>query len=349
MSHGLDKTRAGKVRMAYSDVLIPWHRLGTQMKGLQTASDMLRAANADYQVILSNVAALDLNGNIIWTQNEQGVDVPLVVADSRATIRVNTDGTFDALSTVGTRYVVQQNSDCLNRALDIVGASSGDAVVDTCGVINGGREFFASIDMGPMVVDPGGINDSIERYLLVKNGHDGKTPITYANTSVRAVCKNTVSAGLKSALRIFTARHTKNQDNIVSEAQEVLKISSEWKIDYLDTAEKMLKIPMPLSSRRLDKLIEGIFPAKLNETARQKKNREEIREVVTMLYSSERNAGGFGFNGWSAYNTIVEYFDHFRDADAIDRATSSMDMTSWVTKKKEEAQNIILSLAGTYS
>lgn len=349
MSHGLDKTRAGKIRMAYSDVEIPWHRMGTPMTGLQTASEMLRAAEADFQVILTRVAAVDEDGNVIFTVDNDGRTVPLLVDDSRATVRLNRDGTHDALSTVGTRYVVQQNNDCLNRALDIVGASSGDAVVDTCGVINGGREFFASIDLGPLVIDPTGINDKMERYLLVRNGHDGKTPITYANTSVRAVCKNTVNAGMKSALRIFTARHTKNQDNAVNEAQAVLEISTEWARDFTETAEKMLKIPMPMSSRRFDSFVTELFPEKSNESARQKKNRETINEIVRTLYASEKNAGGFGFNGWSAYNAVVEYFDHFRDASPDDRATSSMDPTSWVSRKKEDAQAIILSMAGRYS
>jgi phage/plasmid-like protein (TIGR03299 family) len=233
--------------------------------------------------------------------------------------------------------------------LDIVGASSGDAIVDTCGVINEGREFFASIDLGPLVIDPSGINDKIQRYLLVRNGHDGKTPITYANTSVRAVCKNTVNAGMKSALRVFTARHTKNQDTVVNEARQVLDLSAEWSKDLTNTAQKMLRIPIPPSSLKLDSLINSIFPAKPNESARQRKNREEINEIVRMLYISERNGGGFGFNGWSAYNTVVEYFDHFRDADPDDRAVSSMDPTSWVSRKKEDAQNSILSMAGGYS
>jgi hypothetical protein len=82
-----------------------------------------------------------------------------------------------------------------------------------------------------------GVNDKIERYLLVRNGHDGKTPITYANTSIRAVCQNTVNAGIKSALRVFTARHTRNQDTAIEQAQKVLNISTEWAKDFQETAE----------------------------------------------------------------------------------------------------------------
>lgn len=339
MSHGLDSTKSGKVRMAYADHEVPWHRLGTPMKGLQKAEAMLEAADADFVVAIAGVAAVDMDGKVILDPSGN----PLMVEDSRATVRINKDGTYDALSTVGTRFVVQQNIDCLNRALDIVGAS-GEAVVDTCGVINGGREFFASIDLGGLIIDPTGVNDKIERYLLVRNGHDGKTPITYANTSIRAVCKNTVMAGMKSALRVFTARHTRNQDAAINEAKNVLELSTAWADEFRRTAELMLSVNIPASSTRLDNVINSIFPKKKDETDRQKKNREDVIEVVRGLYPSAKNAGGFGFNGWAVYNTIAEYFDHYRDAKPEERAMSSMDPNSWVTKKKHDAQEAILSL-----
>jgi hypothetical protein len=339
MAHDLDSTKAGKIRMAYADHEVPWHRLGTPMKGLQTAEAMLEAADADFHVAIAGVAAVDVDGQVILAPDGK----PLMVEDSRATVRINKDGTYDALSTVGTRYVVQQNLDCINRALDIVN-SRGDAIVDTCGVLKGGREFFASIDLGGLIIDPTGVNDRIERFLLVRNGHDGKTPITYANTSVRAVCKNTVMAGMKSALRVFTARHTRNQDSAINEAKSVLELSTEWAEEFQRTAELMLSINVPDKSRNLDKIINTVFPSQKGETDRQKTNREEIISVVRGLYPSAKNAGGYGYNGWAAYNTIAEYFDHYRDAKPEERAMSSMDPNSWVTKKKHEAQSAILSL-----
>ena len=339
MAHELDSTRAGKIRMAYADHEVPWHRLGTPMKGLQTAEAMLEAADADFHVAIAGVAAVDVDGQVILDLDGK----PLMVEDSRATVRINKDGTYDALSTVGTRYVVQQNLDCLNRALDIVN-SRGDAIVDTCGVLKGGREFFASIDLGGLIIDPTGVNDKIERFLLVRNGHDGKTPITYANTSIRAVCKNTVMVGMKSALRVFTARHTRNQDAAISEAKSVLELSTEWAEEFQRTAELMLSINIPDRSHSLDKIINTVFPTQKGETDRQKTNREEIISVIRGLYPSAKNAGGFGYNGWAVYNTVAEYFDHYRDAKPTERAMSSMDPNSWVTKKKHETQSAILSL-----
>lgn len=340
MAHELEITN-GKARMAYADREIPWHRLGVPMKGLQTAEAMLEAAQADFDVVLTKVAAVDEDGNFI--KNSDGT--PVIVEDSRATIRVNGDGTFDGLATVGTRFVVQQNKECLDRALAIVGASKGDAVVDTCGVLNNGKEFFACLDLGALTIDPLGVGDKINRYLLVRNGHDGKTAITYANTSIRAVCKNTVIAGLKDARSVFTARHTRNADAVIEDAMTVLNLSVSWATEFRMTAEKMMGIPVLNGSKALDKVIEGVFPGKKDETERQRKNREEIQTTVRGLFINDRNAGGYGYNGWSAYNAVVEYLDHYRDAPPKDRAMSSMDINSWVSKKKIEAQQIVLSLA----
>ena len=340
MAHELEMTKSGAARMAYADREVPWHRLGTAMKGLQTAEAMLSAAGANFDVVLTKVAAVDDDGEFI--RNPDGS--PVIVDDSRATVRVNDDGTFDGLATVGTRFVVQQNKECLDRALAIVGASKGDAIVDTCGVLNSGREFFACLDLGSLIIDPTGINDKIGRYLLVRNGHDGKTAITYANTSIRAVCKNTVIQGLGTARSTFTARHTRNAESAIEDAQNVLEISTEWARSFKVMAEQLLAIPVPPGSKNLEKIINGVFPEKPSETDDQRENRLEIGMAVRSLYHNDRNAGGFGYNGWSAYNAVGEYLDHYRKAKPNERALASMNIQSWVSRKKTDAQGIILSL-----
>lgn len=339
MAHDIEFTKEGKARMAYADREIPWHRLGVAMKGLQTAEAMLAAADADFDVVLSEVAAVDANGEIL--RNPDGTIVK--ISDSRATLRVNPDGTFDGLSTVGTRFTIQQNREVMDRALDIVGASDGDAVVDACGVLDEGREFFACIDLGSLVIDPIGVNDEIQRYLLVRNGHNGKTPITFANTSIRAVCKNTVLAGLSASKSVFTARHTRNADNAMEEARTILGMSVEWAKAFAETANTLLKVDM--NPVKVDRVLQNIFPMKQDESERQKKNRDETWSMVKGLYVNSNNAGGYGQNGWSMLNAVGEYLDHYRNASVKDKANASMSTYSWVTKTKKETESYILSLA----
>ena len=340
MAHNLEINADGTARFAYSGKT-PWHHLGKKMVGLQTIDAMLDAAQADYQVILSKVALVDDNGTLIT--NPDGT--PVIVEDSKATVRVNDDGTFNPLATVGNRYDVRQNREVLERALAVVGASREEAVIDTCGVLKGGARFFSTIDLGTLIIDPTGVNDKIARYLVVSHGHDGFWPIRYANTDIRAVCQNTVIMGLKQAERVFTARHTKNADEYLKTAQEALHMSTEWATAFKAQAERMLSISIPQSSHRMDKVLESVFPSAKDESDRQRRNRDEIQQLIRVIYGSSKNGAGFGFNGWSMFNSIVEYLDHHRRGTTDERALASIDENSWVTRTKIVAQKAVMSLA----
>ena len=340
MAANIEVNKDGTARFAYAGAKTPWHRLGKSMQGLQTIDAMLAESQADYQVLLTKIAVVDDEGNLV--RNPDGS--PVIVEDNKATVRQNDDGSFSPLATVGNRYDVRQNREVLERAMAVVGASKGDAVIDTCGVLKGGARFFAGIDLGELVIDPTGVNDKIARYLVVSHGHDGFWPIRYANTDVRAVCQNTVIMGIKNAERLFTARHTRNADEYLNTAQEALQISTEWAKNFKMMAEQMLSIPVPQASQRIDKVINSVFPIKATESDTQRRNREDITGTIRSLYSSQKNAGGYGFNGWSIYNSVVEYLDHHRKGDAGDRALATIEEHSWVNKAKITAQHAVLQL-----
>jgi phage/plasmid-like protein (TIGR03299 family) len=340
MAHELEINADGTARFAYADREIPWHRLGTPMKGLQTLDAMLEAAQANYSVNLTKIAVINDDGTLLLDAEGN----PIIIEDSRATIRDNKDGTYRSLATVGTRYEVRQNEEVMERALAVIGASRGEAILDTCGVLKDGARFFATIDLGSLVIDPMGVADKIGRYLVISTGHDGVWPIRYANTDIRAVCNNTVILGLQKAERVFTARHTRNVDASLEDARTALNVSIDWATGFKAEAERMLTIPVPLSSKSLDRVIDAAFPPMKNETDRQRRNRQDINGVIRSLYVGKRNAGEYGFNGWSAYNAVGEYLDHHRDNDKASMAIASMDDTSWVTRKKLATQKAVLSL-----
>lgn len=340
MAHELDFTKDGKARFAYAGHVIPWHRLGTSVKELQTVDAMLEAAFADYDVVLTKVAAVDDAGQLI--RNTDGS--PVIITDSRATVRMDIDGSFSPLATVGTRYEVRQNREVLERALAVVGASSGDAVIDTCGVLRGGARFFSTIDLGSLVIDPAGINDKIARYLVVSTGHDGVWPIRYANTDIRAVCNNTVVLGLKSAQRVFTARHTRNVDFAMEDARTVLNMSTAWSEAFTAQANQLLKIDTSPSTNRVEKVLDILYPSSSSDTERQRRRRESITDSIRAIYASDKNSSRFGHNGWSLVNAIGEYLDHYRESTPYERASASMDDTSHATRMKMQAHQAVLSL-----
>lgn len=332
MSHNLE-LHNGKASFAYNkNNGIPWHNLGEPMNGYQTADEMLKAAYADYNVEVVPVYVTAPDGELVELESR------------KATARINPHtGAYQPLASVGNRYLPVQNREVLENAFAIVGASHGDAIIDTLGVLDEGRRFFSAIDLGTVVIDPSGAADRIAQYLLVYNSHDGSVPITYSNNNIRAVCENTVRMGLATAQATFKAKHTLGFSIRVEEAQQVLNLSTRWSEEFAKMAEQMLSIPM--TSGRLDHIITAAFPLANDASDRQKANHDDIVTKVKHIYTNEKNLGAVGNNGWAAWNAVVEFLDHHREGTPEERALTSMDDNSWVTKRKLNAQQAVLAYA----
>lgn len=322
--------------------MLPWHRLGTAVPDGATVEQMLDVASCNYDVFTTNVAAVDANGNMLY----DSIGRPIIINDSRATVRSNTDGSFKGISTVGTRYVVQQNREVLNRAVSVAkimrGLRADESVrVDACGSVGGGREFFATIHLGTSIIDPKGIADQIDEYLVVRNGHDGKTPITFVNTPIRVVCKNAVMVAVNESSRRVTARHTKNADSIVNDGMEVAKQWGDLSRKTKKIAERMIEISIKNNDTVASIARDVLFRGNGKKSAQ---HLDSAVDSIVDLYLNSRNSANYGKNGWSLYNAVVEYLDHERDANPIDRAETTMDSTSWVSKKKLLTAGSVLAL-----
>lgn len=331
MSHELEISGSGEASFAYrKEGGAPWHRLGVALSGYQTAPAILEAAKADYEVTLLPVKYVTPSG------------ILMEMEDRHITARLNDDGGVVPFEVVKDRYRIVQNSTVLEKALNVVGASAGDAIMDTAGVLKDGREFFATIDLGTLVLDPMGVADRIQRFLVVHTSHDGTTPITYANTDIRAVCANTVRMGLKSARSVVTARHTANYNRALEEANEVLQISRDWASEFSAKAERLLAAPMPASSNKIDSVLNGLWPERDADTDRKKVNRDETISMVRSLYGNAKNAGGYGYNGWSLLNAVGEYFDHHWFDDPKRNAMAAMTIGNKSHLMKAKAADLIL-------
>lgn len=334
MADALERNETTGASFAYREQGgAPWHRLGKPMDGYQTIDAMLEAAYADYEVSLDPMYVLDPNGE------------PVLVEGLYAATRINphTD-TFQVIHGGHKgRYTLMQNRETLEAALSVVGASHGDAVLDTCGVLHDGAQFFATISLDELIIDPLGVNDKIARYLVVRSSHDASVPLTFSNTDIRAVCKNTVILGERSAKRVFRCKHTPNMEERIGVATEALGMSIAWAKEFREIANEMLAIKM--TPGRFDKVIDAILPEADADTDRKKDNRDKTVGVLKAVYANPKNAQRVGDNGWAAWNAIVEFYDHHRPGTDDERALTSMDDTSWVTRKKAVAQNAVLALA----
>ena len=325
----------GKASMAYrKQGGTPWHGLGTAIDGHGTLEEMLREAQADFDVEKVPVYIMGMDGEFIEIPNRF------------ATTRVNHDGQFVPFEVMKGRYHVVQNREVAEKALAIVGASHGDAVIETIAVLGEGQKFFVTIDLGALIIDPKGVNDRIARYLIAATSHDGTLPITFANGNIRVVCENTLTAGLREAQSVFKARHTPNAEDRVEEAKKVLNLSTQWTEAFGQMAQEMLEIPVPVGSGKIDIVMNTLFDPEDADTDRKKKNRQDIIDDIRARYTNEKNVGKVGANGWALYNAIVEHYDYGRKASKEQLTLSAIDPASLIASRKRQAQRAVLTLAG---
>jgi phage/plasmid-like protein (TIGR03299 family) len=335
MSHELEMNQDGSANFAYRiGGGAPWHGLGHAIEGHMTAPKILEICQADYEVQLVPVYAKN-------PVTDEFVEIPERFATGRQDLHTDE---FHPWETVKGRYAVVQNSVVLDKALAVVGASHGDAVMETAGVLNDGREFFATIDLGTVVIDPNGAADSIGRYLLIHTSHDGTAPITYACTDIRAVCSNTVRFGKSVAKSTYTARHTTNVEGRLDEAGEVLGMFSDWAVAFKAEAERMLGASVPKGSGKVDAVLDAVWPESAADTDRKLRNRNAVVTSVRNRLGNERNAGGYGYNAWSLLQAITEHVDHGRDVGGTTAAQQSMSLSGAATLAKVRAHEAIRDL-----
>lgn len=324
----------GQASMAYrKQGGTPWHGLGTPLDGHQDLETMLREANADYDVQKLPVFVLNDNGEYTEIQNRFAVS------------RVNDDGTVVPFEVMKGRYHVHLNREVAQTALDIVGASEGDAVLETMGVLGRGEKFFVVVDLGTIVIDPNGAEDTVARYLMAATSHDGTLAITLANSNIRTVCQNTVTAAINNAKSVFRARHTPNSEDRIRQAREVLNLSTQWSEAFAQMANDMLSIDVPVGSQKVDTVLNVLFPENAEDTDRKKRNREAIIEDIRARYTNDKNVGKVGANGWALYNAIVEHHDWAKKKSPEKRTLEAIDSTQLIGQRKVKAQHAVLSLA----
>ena len=139
-----------------------------------------------------------------------------------------------------------------------------------------------------------------------------------------------------------TARHTKNADSIVDDGMEVAKQWGSLSRKTKKIAERMIQIPVKNNDTVATIARNVLFRGNGKKSAQ---HLDSAVDSIVGLYLNGRNSANYGKNGWSLYNAVVEYLDHERGANPIDMAETTMDSTSWVSKKKLVAAESVLALS----
>lgn len=302
MAHELETVNG---QTAFASLREPaWHGLGTVFTEEVSTAEMLSLAHLnDWNVRLEDVAIPDTfnsDKNYSFVTRTNPFD--------------KTQN--DVLGVVGERYVPLQNEDLFDFA-DTMLDNGGRW--ETAGSIKGGRVVFGSLALErETVLDPNGVSDKINTYLLINTSHDGSIAIQASITPVRVVCANTLNLALtslkgkgKAPKQSFKIRHTQTAQGKVQVAREALGLANAY-MDEFDLMAKAM-IEQTITKSQFDKIVELAYPAPAKDAKGSQKKYDSKIDLLQSIYVGDYNNTISG-TAWGAFNALTERLDWYRNA-----------------------------------
>jgi phage/plasmid-like protein (TIGR03299 family) len=300
MAHDLYIEKDGQAAMMYVGKT-PWHGLGTRLEQPPTAAQAIVAAKLDWQVSKRRVDRL---------QQEPGS----AIQERYVVVREDTNC---VLGFVGSDYTPLQNREAFGFFDPIVG--KGSAAYDTAGALGKGERVWIMAKFSDEMRVVG--DDIVQKFLLLSNGHDGRSAVEIRLTPVRVVCQNTLTLAsfLGPSLRISHSRDI--AERLVETAMLLLNI----KLRYSDVEKEFKAMATrQLGKKDLQIYLQQVFPdpqrqnpARQDDDQRYERSRA-LAQLDRLLAERLFDLGAGNDRGpakgtlWAAYNGVTEYIDHRR-------------------------------------
>jgi phage/plasmid-like protein (TIGR03299 family) len=335
MAHELETVNG---QTAFASLREPaWHGLGTVFSEEVTTAEMLKLAHLDN-----------------WNVRLEDVAIPEGFASDRSFSFVTRTNPFnseqnDVLGVVGERYVPLQNEDLFDFG-DLM--LDGGGRWETAGSIKGGRQVFGSLALErETVLDPNGVSDKVNTYLLINTSHDGSVAIQASITPVRVVCANTLNLALsslkgnKGVKQSFKIRHTATASGKVQQAREALGLAN----TYMDKFDKLAQemISKEITKAKFDEIVALAYPAPEKDAKGSFKKYNDKVDLIQSIYVGEYNNTISG-TAWGAFNALTERLDWYRsgrggDNESILASASGFDPVT--TAEKNRLLQLVLATA----
>jgi phage/plasmid-like protein (TIGR03299 family) len=301
MAHDIDQS-TGKPAIAYVGDK-PWHGLGEKLPEGQPIWRWLKAARLDWELKREPVL--------------YAVDGRLRTMDDRfVLVRSDTDA---ALSVVSGDYETVQPKEVLEFYRDL--AELYGYTLETAGALNGGRKVWALAKTGTQSTVGQRRDDPLAAYVLLATSYDKTLATTAAFTSIRVVCRNTLSFAVKD-IKTGKRPQIKIPHSIRFDAEYVKKelglMDQAWS-EFIARVEKMTKHPMKAEPASL------FFSAVLGRTESKQLSNKTQREHATIKTIFDSAPGQQLSTAketlWGAVNAVSYYVDHVRSSgDRLDSA-----------------------------
>ena len=312
-----------------------WHNLGTVFQDEVNTAEMLSLAHLDN-----------------WNVRLEEVPVPAGFTSDKTYSFVSRTNPFnkdqtDILGIVGERYTPLQNEDLFSFGDNLL---DGGGRWETAGSIKGGRVVFGSIALANSItLDPNGIADKIDNYLLINTSHDGSIAIQASITPVRVVCANTLNLALssfkgkKASKQTFKIRHTQTAEGKIAVARQALGLANSYIDEFSELANKLIQTE--ITKAQFDKIVELAYPAPEKDSKGSFKKHDSKVELLNDIYVGQYNNTIAG-TAWGAYNALTERLDWYRTArggnsESIYASASGFDPV--INAEKNRLMSLVLA------
>lgn len=277
----------------------PWHQLGQRFIEAPSLDEAIVAAGLNWKVTTEPLFA----GN--------GDKAPALLT------RRSTDGSI--LGVVGPTYQPLQNDKAFEFFRPFIDEKM--AAIECAGSLRQGKRVFvlAKIARDPMVIKG---NDTVEKYILLSNSHDGTLAVRVGFTPIRVVCANTLSmAHDNSASKLIRVKHSGNVVDNLEKIRETMNLADQ---EFEATADQYrLLASKEINSSDLEKYIKLVFATK-KQMSQAEGNLEElnsgdrIKGKIINLFENGRgqNLVETRRTLFSAYNAVTEYVQYERGEDS---------------------------------
>ncbi len=297
-----------------------WHGLGVVLDEYPGREEAMRLAGHDFDVIELDRLRVEIPNAVLQgagePTNDEGAGFQRLVKGYK--VHVRSDDPSVVLNVSKDSYNAIPN----RIAYDFAEALLGQGFKYDAGItMYEGRQNAITLLLDEPIQITGDNSPTLP-YYACSWCHDGSGSLKGRSTSVRNVCKNTVSASEAEGKRLgtdFTIRHTKNWRDYVEDAKEAIKGARASLNAYQVEMERLAAIPVSPEQRDLfisEILGEtvGFQPVTASTVAskRVQTNVSNERAKISKLFFGRTIPEAHNLTAYGLHLAGVEYFDHLR-------------------------------------
>lgn len=331
MAHGITESDT-----MFSVKAKPWHELGIVLNNAPNINDAIKLAGLSWEVTLE-----DLFTGAIFSSLDGSKIVEPQKVNAKAVMRQDTK---KVLGVVGSSYTPLQNDKAFKWFEPFI--DSGLASIETAGSLFEGRKTFmlAKLSSQSSIIVPQA-NDTVDKYILLSNSHDGSSAVRVGFTPIRVVCNNTLSmAHSDQASKLIRVRHSQNVETNLSDIQETMNLVNQ---QFEATAEQYRYLASKeINQDDLKKYITQVFEIKESEEVKRKNS---LMTDIIELFETGRGNYVDGVRGtrWAAYNAVTEHLSYYQSTRGEGNQVEKRYSSLWFGANKsrnDKALELALSL-----